>query len=183
VSLSSAFPKAKASTFKEGDIVSISPLAKSHAEDLPALSARGEHNRAVSNGFTYEAYVYRVLDGDTIEAVVDLGFGFTTTQVLRLRGIDAPELTTRDGMLAKEYLESVIARSVGENVTEHAMCEGMPGTPCPGLAGSSRVLVRSVKSDKYDRYLIDLYTVGPNGESQYVNNLLLEGEYAVKVGE
>ena len=55
--------------------------------------------------YTFEAEVIRVLDGDTFAASVDLGFGFTTVQTLRLRGLDAPELETAEGQEAKKFLE------------------------------------------------------------------------------
>lgn len=47
------------------------------------------------------AYVYagrclRVVDGDTIDAVIDVGFHLTATLRLRLHGIDTPELTSKD---------------------------------------------------------------------------------------
>jgi len=138
VSLSSLHPKQSA--FEEGDLVLSSLKAVGSPEDL----------------FSYEAYLSRVLDGDTLEAVVDLGFGFATTQVLRLRGIDAPELVTADGRAAKEALEKMLSQS-------------------------SRVLIRSVKSDKYDRYLVDVYCLDGQGTAVYVNNRLLADGYAVKV--
>src|SRR3989338_10962554 len=81
--------------------------------------------------FTYRAYVRHVVDGDTFYALIDLGFGFTTTQKLRLRGLDAPEIETAEGREAKEFLATLLAR------------------PFP-------ILIRTVKSDKYDRYLADV---------------------------
>jgi len=107
-------------------------------------------NRGEAALFTYRAWVQRVLDGDTIEAVVDLGFGITTTQTLRLRGIDAPEIATRDGMEAKKTLEKM-------------------------FASSPLVLIKTVKSDKYDRYLVDVF-IG----DEYINNLLLKKGLAVR---
>ena len=36
--------------------------------------------------------IKKIYDGDTITAVIDLGFGVYKTAILRLKGIDAPEL-------------------------------------------------------------------------------------------
>ena len=48
------------------------------------------------NKFTYPISNIRVIDGDTIEADVDLGFRIRQRQVIRLAGIDAPELRSKD---------------------------------------------------------------------------------------
>lgn len=41
--------------------------------------------------YNYKAYVNRVVDGDTFEATIDLGFKIQTTQMFRLKDIDTPE--------------------------------------------------------------------------------------------
>jgi len=61
--------------------------------------------------YEYKAIVDRVVDGDTIDLDVDLGFDiWLRKQRIRLRGVDAPESRTRDrnekkfGMLSKLYV-------------------------------------------------------------------------------
>lgn len=39
----------------------------------------------------YKAVVDRVIDGDTIDITVDVGFSFSTQQRIRLLGVDTPE--------------------------------------------------------------------------------------------
>lgn len=57
--------------------------------------------------YIYDAKVIRVIDGDTIELLVDLGFGLHFKMKARLYGIDTPETRTKDleekklGMRAK----------------------------------------------------------------------------------
>ena len=41
--------------------------------------------------FTYRAKVYNVVDGDTIDVEIDLGFKIYTRQRIRLNRIDTPE--------------------------------------------------------------------------------------------
>lgn len=41
--------------------------------------------------YTYNAKIYNIVDGDTVDAEIDLGFKVRTKQRLRLRGIDTPE--------------------------------------------------------------------------------------------
>jgi len=67
--------------------------------------------------FEYKAKTVRVVDGDTIDAMVDLGFSTFKKIRIRMHGINAPESRTRDleekkrGLAAKarliELLENV----------------------------------------------------------------------------
>ena len=56
--------------------------------------------------------VLRVVDGDTIDADIDLGFDISLTKRIRLDGIDSPESRTRDleekklGLETKEWLKN-----------------------------------------------------------------------------
>ena len=61
--------------------------------------------------FVYNAILDRVVDGDTIDVHLDLGFNvYLNKQRVRLHGIDTPESRTRDlaekklGLAAKERL-------------------------------------------------------------------------------
>ena len=55
--------------------------------------------------------VVKVVDGDTIDVIIDLGFNLTKKERIRLAGIDAPESRTTDlnekkyGVEAKEFLQ------------------------------------------------------------------------------
>lgn len=62
--------------------------------------------------YEYRVRNVRVVDGDTIDCDIDLGFGVTLSQQrVRLNGIDTPEKRTRDplekkaGILATEFVE------------------------------------------------------------------------------
>ena len=46
--------------------------------------------------YEYSCKVERVVDGDTIDAVLDLGFDILYRARIRLYGIDTPESRTRD---------------------------------------------------------------------------------------
>jgi endonuclease YncB( thermonuclease family) len=82
--------------------------------------------------YTYNATVEKVVDGDTLRVIVDLGFNVRTRQYIRLKGIDCPEMDTPEGKAAKNFVENA-------------------------LAGLGSITLKTVKPDKYDRYLGDVF--------------------------
>jgi len=58
--------------------------------------------------YTYNAKLIRILDGDTVEADIDLGFDIHYVAKIRLAGINAPEMKTPQGLPAKEHLANLL---------------------------------------------------------------------------
>jgi len=93
----------------------------------------------------------RVVDGDTVDGTVDLGFDVHVKQRFRLLGIDAPETRTKDlvekasGLKSKEWLEDK-AESANE------------------------VTVITNKTGKYGRYLATLIIDGVDINQEMLNN-------------
>jgi micrococcal nuclease len=65
--------------------------------------------------YTYNVNVTRVVDGDTVDVDIDLGFGMIyKKQRVRMMGIDTPESRTRDleekfyGKESKKFLETLL---------------------------------------------------------------------------
>ena len=56
----------------------------------------------------YQGTVFSVIDGDTYEILINLGFGVVQKFHVRLDGIDTPEKNTQKGLLAKEYVRGII---------------------------------------------------------------------------
>ena len=61
---------------------------------------------------TYKCTILKVIDGDTVDVDIDLGFGiWMRNERIRLLGIDTPESRTRDkvekvyGNLAKDFVD------------------------------------------------------------------------------
>jgi len=78
--------------------------------------------------FEYKAEVVRVIDGDTLTANIDLGFRlWLNNQTVRLHGIDAPTVHSRDkeevkfGMLSKTFVEKFCADCEGKIVIQTAI--------------------------------------------------------------
>ena len=103
--------------------------------------------------------VTKVVDGDTIDVDIDLGFSISYSQRLRLAGIDTPESRTTDklekslGLESKDYLKTK-------------------------LKDAKDIVVKTEKpdsSEKYGRILGWLYI---DGAEKSVNEALIAGGYA-----
>lgn len=102
--------------------------------------------------YTYKARVLKVVDGDTLRVLIDLGYDTHIRQYLRLRGLNAPELRTEYGKEAKTFLEERLSK--------------MP-----------YITLTSSRSDKYDRYLADVFYI-KEGNDIFLNGELLDAELA-----
>ena len=63
--------------------------------------------------YEYRARITRVIDGDTVEAEIDLGFRVSLEVVLRLVGINTPEVHGPDrprGLAAKGHLSELLQK-------------------------------------------------------------------------
>ena len=101
--------------------------------------------------YKYRAEVVRVVDGDTVDATVDLGFNLKLSARFRLLGINAPEKNTKEG---KESLARLaVLLPVGSSVV---------------------VQTTKDKKEKFGRYL---GTFLLNGKS--VNQQLVDEGFAV----
>jgi micrococcal nuclease len=109
--------------------------------------------------FVYNATVTRVVDGDTVDVDLDLGFGiWFRNQRIRLMGVDTPEKRTSDpiekqfGLLASRVVESM----------------------CPV---GKKILVETSLDDKgkFGRILGTLIADDVN-----INRFLIENHYAVE---
>ena len=85
--------------------------------------------------------ITRVIDGDTIDADIDLGFGVTVSHRIRLKDIDAAETRTKD---LEEKAEGIKARLWLEKE----------------LSREGEWIIDTYKEDKYGRILGTLYLVG-----------------------
>ena len=113
----------------------------------------------MDNLYTYIATVHRVLDGDTAEITIDLGFTIYWKSTCRFFGINAPELTAKDPSVRLKALESKKA------VQDH-------------LGVGQKVKIVSKELDKYGRPLVDIYC-GENLD-MHLNQWLVDSGLAVK---
>lgn len=64
--------------------------------------------------YEYKAIVENVVDGDTIDVAIDLGFKIQTRQRVRLARIDTPERGQVNYQTAKDFVKNVV---LGKSVT------------------------------------------------------------------
>ena len=119
--------------------------------------------------YEYKATILRVIDGDTVDVDIDLGFGvWLKNERVRIMGIDTSESRTRDkeekkfGLLAKERLKELLPE------------------------GKSSVLRTQIDKDgedakgKFGRILGDfVYGHGHNGRFTMVTDILIKEGHAV----
>lgn len=74
--------------------------------------------------FHYQATVDRIVDGDTIDVTLDLGFDIFHKGRVRFHGINAPESRTRDavekaaGLSAKRYVDDWVKAHDGKVIIQ-----------------------------------------------------------------
>lgn len=69
--------------------------------------------------YIYRGTVKSVTDADTIVITLDLGFNMSMTDAFRLYGINAPELSTAEGKIAKGYVEKLLPVGTSVVVKTH----------------------------------------------------------------
>lgn len=107
--------------------------------------------------YEYKAKVIRIVDGDTIELLIDLGFGVSKVEMTRLANIDAYEKSLRNGQTAEE-------KALGIEATNYLI----------DLLSNKDVIVKTVKdSGKYGRYIANIFY---NDES--ISDLMVKLGYA-----
>lgn len=100
--------------------------------------------------YVYVAQLIRVVDGDTLLVLVDLGFSVFVRQRLRLRRVDAPELDSERGRKAKSFVEArlvphglVVLRTFGTDLYDRYVCDlwyGDAGTSAEMIVREGRLL-------------------------------------------
>jgi len=108
--------------------------------------------------YTYKAKLDRVIDGDTIDANIDLGFDVTIHKRIRLTGIDTPESRTRD---LEEKARGLASKA---RLVE--------------LLGDGDFMLESREVGKFGRVLGTIYTIAE--KSININDTLVEEGYAVE---
>lgn len=115
--------------------------------------------------WTVPATITRVVDADTFDAILDLGWHISYHAKIRLAGVNAPEMNTPEGRAARNWALDVL---------------GLTG---PTITAPVQVISRSL--DKYGRVLADVhFDLDPVGQGRrhYNGELLAAGHAVVMKG-
>lgn len=118
----------------------------------------------------FRCKVTRVIDGDTIQVEIDLGFGNHRVERLRLAGVDAPELRPRRGTPEEREAERQLAGQAKDRVT--------------GLLLGKECVARTFKTGSFNRWIATVFfpedvvsrlaRTGTGKPTKSINDLLLE---------
>ncbi len=113
-----------------------------------------------------DPYIYRiksvikVVDGDTIDALIDLGFDISLEKRIRLAGIDTPESRTTN---AKEKIMGLESKDWLKHRVENAQ----------------RILIKTELPDSTEKYGRIIGHLFINGEETSLNNQMIIDGYAL----
>ena len=108
--------------------------------------------------YTYNAKLDRVVDGDTVDALVDLGFDTWKKVRIRLQGIDAWESRTRD---LEEKEKGLIAKARNKELLEQGVFK-----------------LKSFGTGKYGRVLGEVY-VSPDYVGEHINECIADSDNSI----
>ena len=108
--------------------------------------------------YEYSAKLVRVVDGDTCDALIDLGFDTWVKKRIRFKGVDTWECRTRD---LDEKKKGLAAKAFTKDLLENS--------------DDGKFALRSHGVGKYGRVLGELFV---KGQTKSVNDLLLENGHA-----
>lgn len=109
--------------------------------------------------YNYKAAVQKIVDGDTANLVIDLGFTIFWQSNCRFAGINAAELNDKDPIVRAKALEA-----------KQYLIDKLPS--------GTEIRVTSRSLDKYGRPIVDVY-YGP-GFTNHINQELLDKGLAEK---
>lgn len=105
--------------------------------------------------FEYTATLLTIVDGDTLKLEVDLGFKVRLREVFRLARVNCPELLSLEGFQARTFVAETLSKA-------------------------SALKVQTSRSEKYGRWLAELYFQSRETGTRWhnLNSLLLTSGHA-----
>ena len=113
--------------------------------------------------FIYRGKLERVVDGDTIDALIDVGFDIWVKKRIRYKGIDTWESRTRN---LEEKKLGLAAKARNKELLEQVSSK-------PGY-----FRLKSYGVGKYGRVLADLFIMDSNGVQININETLIQEGHA-----
>jgi len=109
--------------------------------------------------YEYRCNVVKIIDGDTVDVDIDLGFGvWMRKQRIRMYGIDTPESRTRDleekkyGLAAKDFLTGLLDDEGGIVLKTHKDGKGKFGRILGELWRTTNYADQSINDYMIDKH-------------------------------
>ena len=115
--------------------------------------------------YNYKAKLVKVVDGDTIDAMIDVGFDIWIKKRIRYKGIDTWESRTRD---LDEKKKGFAAKARNKELLESVSKK------------SGYFIIKSYGTGKYGRVLADVYIHDSDNNHIWVNKQLIKEGHAYK---
>jgi micrococcal nuclease len=115
--------------------------------------------------YNYKAKLVKVVDGDTIDAMIDVGFDIWIKKRIRYKGIDTWESRTRD---LEEKKKGLAAKARNKELLESVSKK------------SGYFIIKSYGTGKYGRVLADVYIHDSDHNHIWVNKQLIKEGHAYK---
>ena len=115
--------------------------------------------------YNYKAKLVKVVDGDTIDAMIDVGFDIWIKKRIRYKGIDTWESRTRD---LDEKKKGLAAKARNKELLESVSKK------------SGYFIIKSYGTGKYGRVLADVYIHDSDNNHIWVNKQLIKEGHAYK---
>ncbi|MES2676731.1 MAG: DUF1016 N-terminal domain-containing protein [Pseudomonadota bacterium] len=114
--------------------------------------------------YLYKAKIIDVIDGDTLNLYIDLGFQIHKEQRIRLANLDCPELNTPEGKKSHQFVQNKLAKV-------------------------SFIMIQTRKADIYGRYIAHIFYDPSNKKTDaeifengiYLNEEILQASLAVEL--
>ena len=113
--------------------------------------------------YNYRAKLVKVVDGDTIDALIDVGFDIWVKKRIRYKGIDTWESRTRD---LDEKKKGLAAKARTKELLEKVSSK------------SGYFRIKSYGTGKYGRVLADLFIQDKEGNTININKQLIKEGHA-----
>jgi len=113
--------------------------------------------------YEYQAELTRIVDGDTLDCIIDIGFSVFVKKRIRLYGIDTWESRTRD---LEEKKKGLAAKARNKELLEKVS------------AKSGYFRLKSYGVGKYGRVLGEIFIQDANGVQMNVNQTLITEGHA-----
>ena len=114
--------------------------------------------------YTYQCNTVRVIDGNTVDAIIDLGFNVTIRQRIKLYGVNVDDIRSTEDAIRSKAIDS--KNKLIELLGNEFVCETMLN-----------------KRGKAGRIMGKISKIAPDGSKTNINQQLIDLGFAKQFGD